>query len=764
MPTQVWMPDLARRLIIAALLVDVVACSEPTSDDDICPSLSNAVDLRDYQNFYCFVTRVAFDPRSPTFIIGRPYTMRVEVELSGGCSRIAGAGPALIRWSTSDSTVAVLRNQGAQRIDVVGVRAGQVTIGASGERDPGRCPGMGSNFNQVTGPVRPMTVERVTVSTPSPTLVIGEIVPLRATVVDDQGVDVTSEVSVSWTSSNNAIATVTNQGSVTAVAKGPVRISATTAGVTGSIDLVVGDPPPVPVASVTIDGPDVVQAGKTIDLTVTARAADGTLLADRPVLWSSDAPSKADVAPKPNVVRVGVVAGGKVGKAHITAQVERKETTVEVTVIPGDVVKVLVTPPIAAIRIGNSLELSAEARDIKDNVVLNRTFSWTSLQPTVATVSSTGVVTGVALGGAEIRATTAQVEGSATITVSPRRIAYGVANQPSASGTYAAAFGFNSSGGAITITRQAVGSYRVSFAGQRPQTGETETILVSGYGEGNHYCKLAGDWTNGPTTDVVADVRCFTHGGSATDVAFSITLIGDGVLFGQFGFALADRAPSPTPYTPAKSYNSGPSNPPPVSVERSNTGRYLVRFPGHSFGEVDAHAIHVSAVGTGTGRCNVATFAQDAVQVQCFDSPNAVPMDTPFTVTLMDRGRGGGLRAGYVWAVDASANNNEFEDEGVHLMPPSRAYNSSLGQVEVTKLADYYSYDYGRYEVVFRGLTPPGSSPALGVHVVDRDSDEAKYCNVVGWTITAPDLRVTVQCWNQAGGMEDEGFYLIVIQ
>jgi uncharacterized protein YjdB len=88
---------------------------------------------------------------------------------------------------------------------------------------------------------------------------------------------------------------------------------------------------------------------------------------------------------------------------------------------------VVISPPSAIIGAGDTQEFSASARDENGNPVQGALFAWSSSNPSVATVSETGVATGVTGGDVLIRATAGGVMGSSqlqvraltTITVSP---------------------------------------------------------------------------------------------------------------------------------------------------------------------------------------------------------------------------------------------------------------------------------------------------------------------------------------------------------
>ncbi len=82
------------------------------------------------------------------------------------------------------------------------------------------------------------------------------------------------------------------------------------------------------------------------------------------------------------------------------------------------VVSVVVTPSTAALEsIGATLQLSASALDLIGNTISDKTFTWSSSNENSVTVSSSGLVTAVAVGSATITATTDRVSGTAFVIV-----------------------------------------------------------------------------------------------------------------------------------------------------------------------------------------------------------------------------------------------------------------------------------------------------------------------------------------------------------
>jgi glucose/arabinose dehydrogenase len=84
---------------------------------------------------------------------------------------------------------------------------------------------------------------------------------------------------------------------------------------------------------------------------------------------------------------------------------------------PRPVTTVTITAPTTSIRVGQTVQLTATARDADGTVLEGRTFEWTTGIGSVASVSPTGLVTGLAKGQSEIRATTEGMTGSIVITV-----------------------------------------------------------------------------------------------------------------------------------------------------------------------------------------------------------------------------------------------------------------------------------------------------------------------------------------------------------
>lgn len=303
-------------------------------------------------------------------------------------------GGRTITYTTSNAAVATVSSTGV----VTGVAPGNATITATSE---GR-----SAAAAVTVTLVPVATVDVT---PTPNnLSVGETVQLTAVPRDATGAALTGRV-VTWSSSDTRFATVSSNGLLRAVGPGSATITATVEGRTGTASVVVAARP-VDRVTVTPASPGVTVGG-TVTLAAQTLDDDGNVLVGRAVSWTSGSTAIATVN------AAGVVTGVSPGTVVVTATSEGRSgsTTVTVSAIP--VATVTVTPGSGSIFTGRVFPLTAVARSASGAVLTGRPVTWQSGAPGVATVSATGVVTGVSPGTAVIIAAVEGQTGSSTITV-----------------------------------------------------------------------------------------------------------------------------------------------------------------------------------------------------------------------------------------------------------------------------------------------------------------------------------------------------------
>src|SRR3989442_11982905 len=86
---------------------------------------------------------------------------------------------------------------------------------------------------------------------------------------------------------------------------------------------------------------------------------------------------------------------------------------------PPTVASIAVAPSPGTLLVGSTAQLTATAKDSAGSVLTGRAGTWASSNPALATVSATGVVTGVAVGPATIMATAGGEKRTAAVTVPP---------------------------------------------------------------------------------------------------------------------------------------------------------------------------------------------------------------------------------------------------------------------------------------------------------------------------------------------------------
>lgn len=251
-------------------------------------------------------------------------------------------------------------------------------------------------------------VANVKIEPSSLTLGLGLVAPLQATVQDAAG-QVLHDRQLFWTSSDTTVATVSGAGVVTAIALGTAVIAASAEGASGTATITVTPPPVATVAVLPANAQTTV--GATVQLQAVTYDARGNVLTGRTITWSSGDQQVATVDDKGRVkalaaghVTISATSEGQTGSAALTI------------VVPVDHVDV--HPTFAIIAPGRTTQLTAIPYDAEGNQLTDRDITWGSSDETVATVSSTGLVTGLRVGGAQISATVEGKSATARILVS----------------------------------------------------------------------------------------------------------------------------------------------------------------------------------------------------------------------------------------------------------------------------------------------------------------------------------------------------------
>ncbi len=182
------------------------------------------------------------------------------------------------------------------------------------------------------GPSGPPKIATITVTSPASQLEVGSNIQMTARAVDSKGTTLTGRV-IAWQSSSPTTATVDATGVVHGVAPGPVTITASAEGVSGTAQVTVIQPPVV--AVVISPRTPSVKPGETTQLTAVAQDGIGRPMNDRPITWTSRNAATATIS------NAGLVTGVATGTTWIIASTEGKSDSVTLRV------KSLLTPTVS---------------------------------------------------------------------------------------------------------------------------------------------------------------------------------------------------------------------------------------------------------------------------------------------------------------------------------------------------------------------------------------------------------------------------------
>ena len=344
-------------------------------------------------NAVATILDVQVDPAIGSTLVGGTFQLtEVVIEVGGADESVT--------WSSSNPSIASVDENGL----VTGNALGNVIITATSVFDA-----LQRGTADITVDAAPAIIE-VTIDPTLDTVNVGEIITLTETVVTEGGAD----ASITWISSDIGIATVDVEGVVSGLSRGTVTITGTS----------VFDPTQIATATVLVLDPqvlditvdptvDTIVFGESIQLTETVTVQDG---ASSDVTWSS---SDINIA---LVLQDGTVTGqGTSGEVTITVTsdfdtMQVATTSVLVNAVAA-ILDVQVDPAIGSTLVGGTFQLTEVVTAVSG---ADESVTWSSSNPSIASVDENGLVTGNALGAVIITATSvfdALQRGTADITV-----------------------------------------------------------------------------------------------------------------------------------------------------------------------------------------------------------------------------------------------------------------------------------------------------------------------------------------------------------
>jgi trimeric autotransporter adhesin len=309
---------------------------------------------------------------------------------------------ATAAWSSDTLATATINN------------AGLVSSAGSGTANITAASGAISGSAALT--VTPAVLVSMAISPVSASIALGT--PQTFTALGTYSDGTTQDVTQSgyWTSSNAAVATISDsaptQGLASTVGAGSTSISVSVGTVNASALLAVT---PAALVSIAISplSPSI-PLGTTQQFTATGTYTDGTTQNLTSIVqWNSSSAAVAIV----NAAGLATSAGP--GTAAISATSGSVTSSTPLTVGAPGLVSIAVTPYSPVIPAGFTQQFQAVGT-YTDGSTQNLTASvaWSSDTPTVVTVASTGVASAVSIGNANITATSGAVAGSTPFSVS----------------------------------------------------------------------------------------------------------------------------------------------------------------------------------------------------------------------------------------------------------------------------------------------------------------------------------------------------------
>jgi trimeric autotransporter adhesin len=387
------------------------------------------------------ITEIDVMPSPAMVVAGRQQVFTATAKLSDGTTSNV---TTQVTWSSSATTIATISNAASSKGLATALRKGTSTITATlGAK-------MGTAELDVSGPV----LQSLQVTPFIANIKVGTTQAFTATAIYSDGTtaDVTGDGL--WSLSDSSIASINlpmmgpvTRAVITGVATGSATLQATYGGLTASALLQVTAP--VTLVSIVVTPPTPsLRVGQTQAFTAQAVFSDGsTTNVTAMTAWTSSDTTIATVAmmamgPPGGPGDGGPGGGGAAGTATgvaagtvtITATYMGLTATAKLTVTMPQLVSVQVSPPLAALVIGQSQQFQATAiYDDGSRQTVTTTALWSSSAPNILAVSDTGggggpgggggggtpkgFAVALAAGKATVTATYNGLSGTASVTV-----------------------------------------------------------------------------------------------------------------------------------------------------------------------------------------------------------------------------------------------------------------------------------------------------------------------------------------------------------
>ena len=236
---------------------------------------------------------------------------------------------------------------------------------------------------------------------------VGRSSTVRASFASATGAKVTP-ASTSWSVADSTIATVTQTGEVTGRRTGLTSITLVADGITRSLPVIVL-PPAVATITFAVTSFTMTEGDTlTIPAPTVVDRTGATVAGRTPAYKTTD--------PNISVTPAGFVTAITAGTSSVSVTIDTARTTLTFTVVPAVIGRVKLIPGVLDMGVGHTIATQASAFSVDGQPLTRRTYTYAIDNPSVASVTSTGIVTGKAPGTTTLKVATGS--GSVDVPVS----------------------------------------------------------------------------------------------------------------------------------------------------------------------------------------------------------------------------------------------------------------------------------------------------------------------------------------------------------
>jgi uncharacterized protein YjdB len=303
-------------------------------------------------------------------------------------------------WASSSAAVATINAAGL----ATAVASGTTTIRAT-------VSGVSGTAALAVTAVTAKTLVSIAVTPAAMSIAAGATEQYTATATYSDGSIAVVTSTATWASSSAAVATVNAAGLATAITPGISTVTATVGGVSGTASLTVTANTVTSIA-VTPAAPTIAP-GLTEQFTATATYSNGTTAnVSSTATWTSSSAAAATIG------ATGLATAVAAGSTTITAMVGGVSGKTTLTVTGKAITSIAVTPTGVSFAVGATEQFTATATYSDGSTAnITSTATWSTGNTSVATISPSGLATGVASGTSSVMAAESGVTGSVAASI-----------------------------------------------------------------------------------------------------------------------------------------------------------------------------------------------------------------------------------------------------------------------------------------------------------------------------------------------------------